>query len=136
MLRYASRKARAEGVENLRLVRGNALELPFEDSTFEIVNCCGALHLLPDLPRVLDEIFRVLAPNGRFTAAVFKREDTRLSERLNDLRRDFVGLNAFTADEMAVLYEEAGLRPPELYHDGRIWAVVASSKPSRSRARR
>jgi SAM-dependent methyltransferase len=135
MLRHAARYARTEHTENLRLVRGNALDLPFENDTFDVVNCCGALHLFPNLPRVLAEIERVLAPNGRFTAAVFKRQDSRFSERLNDLRRDLIGLTAFTADELAMLYGDAGLRPPQLYHDGRIWAVVASSKRSRSRAR-
>ena len=55
MLSYARDRSRAEGLANVDLVRGSALELPFGAATFEVVNCCGALHLLPDVGRALTE---------------------------------------------------------------------------------
>jgi ubiquinone/menaquinone biosynthesis C-methylase UbiE len=55
------------------LIHGDALDLPFPDERFEAVNCCGALHLFPDVPRSLEEIRRVLTPGGRFATAVYRR---------------------------------------------------------------
>ena len=76
MLAYAQRRARAERVPNLDLLRGNALSLPFRSATFDVVNCCGALHLFPDVPQALREVHRVLVEGGRFTTAVVRADDT------------------------------------------------------------
>src|SRR5512147_3205556 len=39
MLRHARRSARAAGLENLVLIRGDALRLPFRAGRFDVVNC-------------------------------------------------------------------------------------------------
>lgn len=49
----------------VRLVQGNALELPFGDNSFDIVTIAFGLRNLPDRARGLKEIYRVLAPSGR-----------------------------------------------------------------------
>ncbi len=74
MLGHARRRARAAGLENLALVRGDALRLPFAGGRFDAVNCCGALHLFPDADLALREVHRVLKPGGRFTVAAFRRD--------------------------------------------------------------
>lgn len=52
----------------LRAIRGNALQLPFRGSTFDLVFCRSVLHHLDDLGRGLQEIWRVLKPGGVFLA--------------------------------------------------------------------
>jgi ubiquinone/menaquinone biosynthesis C-methylase UbiE len=44
----------------------SAESLPFEDNTFDSVVCTWTLCSIPDLPRALAEVNRVLKPGGRF----------------------------------------------------------------------
>ena len=44
--------------------------LPFDDGFFERVLAIHVLEHLPDLPAALDEVARVLAPDGRFVAVI------------------------------------------------------------------
>jgi SAM-dependent methyltransferase len=51
-----------------RVVQGRAQQLPFADGAFDTVTCHLAFMLFDDLPAVVREIDRVLAPGGRFVA--------------------------------------------------------------------
>lgn len=44
----------------------DARELPFEDSSFDVVTCSHALYHVPDVDAALAEFVRVLRPGGRF----------------------------------------------------------------------
>jgi SAM-dependent methyltransferase len=44
----------------------DAQELPFEDSSFDVVTCSHTLYHVPDVDRALAEFVRVLRPGGRF----------------------------------------------------------------------
>lgn len=65
MLRHAKRLIDREGLGNVFLVRGTVFHLPFADESFSYVNCCGALHLFDRPDDALDEIARILAPDGQ-----------------------------------------------------------------------
>jgi Methylase involved in ubiquinone/menaquinone biosynthesis len=51
---------------NMVFVRCDATCLPFKPQTFSRVNCFGALHLFPDIPKSLAEIRRVMELSGCF----------------------------------------------------------------------
>jgi demethylmenaquinone methyltransferase/2-methoxy-6-polyprenyl-1,4-benzoquinol methylase len=51
--------------QRIRLQEGNAADLPFAESSCEIVTMAFGLRNLPDRVRGLKEIYRVLAPGGR-----------------------------------------------------------------------
>ena len=51
--------------ENARLVLGNGMLLPFESSSFDLVNCSGLIEYLPEPMSMLREFQRVLKPAGR-----------------------------------------------------------------------
>ena len=128
MLAYARKKSRAEGIQNLDLVRGSALTLPFKSHSFDVVNCCGALHLFPDVPRVLAEIYSVLAPGGRFTAAVIRAEDSARGRRKARLRRRMLGVHSFTRGDLGKMLDQAGFARFEILHEGSVWMVATASK--------
>jgi ubiquinone/menaquinone biosynthesis C-methylase UbiE len=67
MLRQARRLLERRGPGNVMLMRASAFRLPFIGAAFHHVNCCGALHLFdrPDL--ALEEIARVLHPEGHLS---------------------------------------------------------------------
>ncbi len=61
MLKVASKK----GFKNVRLVRGDALRLPFRDESFDTVVLSLGLRHFEDIDRSLKEIFRVLERGGK-----------------------------------------------------------------------
>ena len=71
MLDHGQRLTRdAPGTAALEFVRGNALNMPFQDE-FDVAVCFGALgHFLPrDQPVFLSQVARALKPGGRFLFA-------------------------------------------------------------------
>lgn len=73
--------------QRVRFQEGDVLQLPFADSTFDVVvseRCLINLSSLDDQRRALLEVRRVLQPNGRFVMAEHTLEGL---EKLNSLRR-------------------------------------------------
>ena len=59
-------------------VVGDMLALPFPSAAFDIVTTGYGLRNVPDLPRAIDEIRRVLRPGGRFVSLDFNRPRHRV----------------------------------------------------------
>ena len=51
-------------IKNIKLIGGNAYELPFEDDSIDLVNMVTVLQEIPDRNRALQEVKRVLKPGG------------------------------------------------------------------------
>ena len=68
MLDEAKALIASKGITNCELRECSALELPFEDNTFDVVHSWDFLHHVPDIKRASDEINRVLKPGGRYIA--------------------------------------------------------------------
>ena len=51
-------------IKNIKLIEGNAYELPFDDSSLDLVNMVTVLQEIPDRNRALQEVNRVLKPGG------------------------------------------------------------------------
>jgi SAM-dependent methyltransferase len=128
MLRYASRTAHSEGLVNLLLVRGNALDLPFPATEFDLVNCCGALHLFRDPGRVLGEVHRVLRPGGRVTIAAFRRGEGWIAEQRAAMRKQLYGIGAFSASSLAALLAQAGFSGPTCLHSSGVWLMMSARR--------
>lgn len=65
MLELARGKAAADGVAQVEFEWADALELPYEDETFDAVTIAFGARNLADLDRGLSEMRRVLVPGGR-----------------------------------------------------------------------
>ena len=57
-------RSRTLGLENVKLVEGNALELPFDDGTFDSAVISFGLRNTPDYEKVLSEMKRVVRNGG------------------------------------------------------------------------
>lgn len=66
MLKQAVKYIHRDNIENINYLRGDAQNLPFPDNIFDVVNCCGALHLFPNPDKFFQEVLRVLKPGGIF----------------------------------------------------------------------
>ncbi|WP_239254546.1 demethylmenaquinone methyltransferase [Listeria ilorinensis] len=64
MLEIGREKVEASGHENITLIHGNAMSLPFPDHTFDYVTIGFGLRNVPDYLTVLKEMRRVLKPGG------------------------------------------------------------------------
>lgn len=62
----------AERAPGARLVESDAADMPFDDHSFDQVLCNFGMMHLPDQPRALREIARVLKPGGRFIMATWE----------------------------------------------------------------
>ncbi|MEW6270250.1 MAG: methyltransferase domain-containing protein [Thermodesulfobacteriota bacterium] len=69
MLDAVARRAAAAGVTNVVPRLGSAHELPYADATFDGAYLSAVLGEIPDQPRALRELRRVLKPNGRLVIA-------------------------------------------------------------------
>lgn len=64
MLKIGEGKVKELGLDNVQLIHGNAMELPFDDDTFDYVTIGFGLRNVPDYMQVLKEMRRVLKPGG------------------------------------------------------------------------
>jgi ubiquinone/menaquinone biosynthesis C-methylase UbiE len=65
MLDHTLRRARRAGLDNLLVRQGDARALPYADATFDAAYLVAVLGEIPDQPRALAELARVLKPGGR-----------------------------------------------------------------------
>jgi SAM-dependent methyltransferase len=70
MIEEGVAQAREAGVR-VDFVRAEAPHLPFMDHSLGAVLQSSALHLMPDLERLLIEVGRVLRPKGRYVASTY-----------------------------------------------------------------
>lgn len=58
-------------IKNIRLIEGNALNLPFEDNSFDLVYTITVFQEIPNKNKALEEMKRVLKPNGILSITEF-----------------------------------------------------------------
>ncbi|TCP59348.1 demethylmenaquinone methyltransferase/2-methoxy-6-polyprenyl-1,4-benzoquinol methylase [Tumebacillus sp. BK434] len=66
MLKYSYPKIEKAGVgKQASMIYGNAMDLPYEDNTFDHSTIGFALRNVPDIRKVLSEMMRVVKPGGQ-----------------------------------------------------------------------
>jgi len=61
------------GLPYKEIKEGNIENLPFSDNSFDLVLCIGVVHHTPDSQKAIDEIYRVLKPDGQALVLVYAR---------------------------------------------------------------
>jgi ubiquinone/menaquinone biosynthesis C-methylase UbiE len=61
------RQIESQGQGGILMLEGSADDLPFEPGSFDLVMMGGAIHLLRDKAKLLDNVRTVLQPKGMFT---------------------------------------------------------------------
>ena len=64
MLKIGKQKVENEKLTNVKLIHGNAMDLPFPEDSFDYVTIGFGLRNVPDPKQVLSEMLRVLKPGG------------------------------------------------------------------------
>jgi len=89
MLTIAGARATRPHAATLELTRGGAEDVPYDDRSFDAVVTTQVLEYVPDTPRALAEIHRVLKPGGRvlildtdWDSLVWHSPDPQLMDRV------------------------------------------------------
>jgi ubiquinone/menaquinone biosynthesis C-methylase UbiE len=96
----------ANSVTGAHYVQGSGHHLPFADDSFDSVACYGALYLIPDPFRAVEEMIRVLRPGGRIAVMTSVAPDA-----VRGLAQRAVGpagLRVFGSHEVTERLEAAG----------------------------
>ena len=72
------------GTKNLEWVHANAMDLPFEDNSFDFYTISFGLRNVTDIPKALSEAHRVLKPMGKFACLEFSHVDTPVLSKIYD----------------------------------------------------
>jgi SAM-dependent methyltransferase len=96
----------------LAVARGDALELPFPDRTFDAIVCSEVLEHTDDYEGAIDELARVLTPGGRLGVSVPRYGPEAVCWRLSDEYHQVDGghVRIFSRAELLEALERRGLQ--------------------------
>jgi SAM-dependent methyltransferase len=86
------------------IVQGDAVALPWEDGRFSVVASLNCLKFVPDPPKALREMRRVLRPDGRLVLTIDKQSDKW--GRSGEV--DAMGQWQWSEEDVRRMLEEAG----------------------------
>jgi arsenite methyltransferase len=84
MVERARTAARSLGLAQVELRTGDALDVPVQSASVDVVITNGVLNLTPDKRQAFGEVFRILKPGGQFLYG----DITVASELSESIRRD------------------------------------------------
>ncbi len=65
MIRKARENIEMADIGNIRIVEGQAIDIPLDDATADVVTSNGVINLVPDKATAFEEIYRILKRGGR-----------------------------------------------------------------------
>ena len=72
MMRIGEEKVRSAGLEGqIKFQLGSALEIPYEDRSYDAVTCAYGVRNFPDVDKGLAEFYRVMKPGGQLAILEF-----------------------------------------------------------------
>jgi arsenite methyltransferase len=107
--------AEAMGAENVEVLAGTAEEIPLPDTSVDVVTTNGVLNLVPDKPRAVREIHRVLRPGGWLQLAdiVLGSSPSEACRSKPELWAECI-VGATRLEEYLGLFRRAGFEEPEV----------------------
>jgi ubiquinone/menaquinone biosynthesis C-methylase UbiE len=118
LLRLANRSAQAADLgDRVRFEKADVHQIPYGDDAFDVVINTNMVHLVDDAVQMLNEIERILVPDGFLFIA--------------DVRRSWIGLidktfkSALTPDEAKELVSQSNLREGSLSSSLLWWRLEA-----------
>ena len=103
MLGKLKEKAEKKGLKNIVLLEGDAIDIPLNDSSVNIVSASMFLHHIEEPAMAAKEMHRILKPGGKVFLADLKRHSNdEFSLEMHDL------WNGFTRSELVKWFENNG----------------------------
>ena len=119
-----ARKVNAGLLDTRVFVRqGSAAELPYADSTFDLVTAVETVYFWPELPHCFEEVKRVLKPGGLFAIIIEVSSADSVWTRVVD------GLTPYSPEQLKEFLEQAGFCDVEIHRKKPSYAVIISRRP-------
>ena len=131
MLEKARERMARKGVRNARLLQMDAMDLKFDDGSFDIVYAPYVISVVPDPVAVTREMFRVCRPGGRVIFLNHFRSQSRLGAWLEKIIAPFTLYLGFKSDlDLPAFLVQANLQPVSIEKVAipRIWSLVTCVK--------
>lgn len=132
-LRLAREHLAEQSVHNVLLVRASALELPLGDGVFDAVVTPGGLHLYPDVPRAIAEMYRVLRPEGPVAGLTIRRSELAPLRAAESAAQALSQVRFHDFDRLGELFATGGFTAWR-WERGRVVGWFAARKPAQRRA--
>lgn len=119
-------------IGHVRVVEGNAEQIPLPDASIDVVTSNGVLNLVPDKPAAFGEIARVLKPGGRLQIAdIALRVPVSEQSRANPQLWAECVVGAIVEEDYVSLLRAAGL-DVEVFRDMDYFAGSANAATRRA----
>ena len=119
-----ARKVNAKLLDARVFVRqGSATELPYADSTFDLVTAVETVYFWRDLPRCFEEVKRVLKPGGLFAILLEVSSPDCVWTRVVD------GMTTYSPEQLREFLEQAGFRDVEIHRKKPSYATIICRRP-------
>lgn len=83
MLNIGEKKVKTEQLDNqIELIHGNAMDIPYEDNTFDYTTIGFALRNVPDIEKTLSEMMRVVKPGGKVVSLEISKPKNKIWRKL------------------------------------------------------
>lgn len=101
-----------ENLRNVTCLQADLYALDFEPGSFDAVVAANVLHLVPDFPKAVAALRRMLKADGRLVVPTFCHDETTLSWIVSRALAvtGFPGKRRFTYRSLVSSLEQAGLR--------------------------
>lgn len=111
MLDVGKKEAAKAGITNVSFILGTAENMPFGDSTFDIVMSRLAFHHFENPETVYKEMVRVLKPGGKLVVIDMKAREEEVRDTADDIERhrDPSHVRCLSESEFRKMAEEASL---------------------------
>jgi phosphatidylethanolamine/phosphatidyl-N-methylethanolamine N-methyltransferase len=131
MLEKARERMARKGVRNARLLQMDAMDLKFDDGSFDIVYAPYVISVVPDPVKVAREMYRVCRPGGRVIILNHFLSDGPLVSRVERWMSPATVHIGFKSDlDLPAFLAQAELHPTsiEKVNVPRIWSLITTVK--------
>lgn len=117
MMRYRLSLLSRGGRERVQV--GSALDIPYEDECFDYVYSIGCLHHTGNLPRAIEEVYRILKRGGKAIVMLYNRHSFRLCVHAPLIRlvSSFLKRHSDLRQRVRALYDQNVNGEPAPYTD-------------------
>ena len=98
--------------------KGSAAELPYADSTFDLVTAVETVYFWPELPHCFEEVKRVLKPGGLFAIIIEVSSADSVWTRVVD------GMTPYSPEQLKEFLEQTGFCDVEIHRKKPTYATI------------
>ena len=108
MLEQAEKYNKKRGYSNILSIRGDAHNLPLKSNSVNYINCFGALHLMPNTSRVIEELSRIGEEDITFSCMTAGVVKTTIARQLQNLFSKTGSFQFFAPEKLEAILDNNG----------------------------